>query len=317
MVLNCAFCLKCECNWLRAGRSKLETVPQSGQALFINSVSGERQINFLELIEHLPRVVGLIVSAIVGLITIAKSIQRLNEQQTAIWKAIFIEIMGVVWIHVALLLAIWGIVLWNMHSQPVWPIIGLVLGILATLWLGLEGLFDLRSKLQVPGWLDNLLFSCLILGGAIVIISEVNVAVRKELLSCEFRFEGTLSGAVEAGDARCVDHWLQQDPPPAGVGNPPLLYVAAGGDNALVLASLLDSGRFDPNMPTAAGDTPLHIAVQNGRHDMVYRLLSHGASMNLPNRKNITPFELAAKGEDKSLGDLFKGNVCWHPSVAP
>ena len=205
--------------------------------------------------------------------------------------------------------------MWAMSSQAGWPIFGLALGVVATLWMGLEVFPHLRSKMKVPGWLEDVFFFCLLLGGAIVIISEVSVSAPKALLSCEFRSGGTLAGAVEAGDARCVDHWLHQDPTAANVGNPPLLYVAAGGDNALVLASLLVSGRFEPNMPNAAGNTPLHVALQNGRHDMVCRLLAHGANMHLPNSKNITPLELAARSEDKSLRALLESNACRLPSM--
>ena len=273
-------------------------------------------MNFLDLVVRLLDGFGLLGPALVGVMTLAKFVQNLTKNQAVDWKGLLAELIGVFWLYIALLLVMLGFIVWAMSSQVSWPLVGLALCVVVTLWLGLEAFPHLRSKMQFPGWLGDVFFSCLLLGGAIIIFSEVSGAVSKALLTCEYRFQGTLAGGVKAGDARCVDYWLKQESSGASFGNPPLLYVAADGENASVLASLLASGRFDPNMPNDAGDTPLHVALQNGRHDMVCRLLAHGSNMHFPNSKNITPMELAARSEDASLGALFKGNACRLKSVA-
>ena len=72
--------------------------------------------------------------------------------------------------------------------------------------------------------------------------------------SCVLRSdpESTLAGAVAANNVRCVDYWLLQRGIPASEEEEdPLLYVAAGKSDVRVLNLLLNSGHFDPNIPTA------------------------------------------------------------------
>ena len=113
-------------------------------------------------------------------------------------------------------------------------------------------------------------------------------------------------------NARCVDYWLQRGVPASEgfVGAHPLLYVAAGGSDVRVLALLLNSGQYDPNLPTADGNTPLHVAVRNGQPDMVCRLLAHGALSHLPNRDFMTPLDEARDLSDQDLVALIEGEAC-------
>ena len=130
--------------------------------------------------------------------------------------------------------------------------------------------------------------------------------------SCELQSGGTLAAAVADSNARCVDYWLQRGVPTdaAFAGEQPLLYVAAEESDVRVLALLLNSGHFDPNLPTADGDTPLHASVRNGQPDMVCRLLAHGALSRVPNRDFITPLDLARDLPNQDLVALIEGETC-------
>ena len=130
--------------------------------------------------------------------------------------------------------------------------------------------------------------------------------------SCELQSGGTLAAAVADSNARCVDYWLQRGVPTdaAFAGEQPLLYVAAEESDVRVLALLLNSGHFDPNLPTADGDTPLHASVRNGQPDMVCRLLAHGALSRVPNRDFVTPLDEARALSDQDLVTLFEGAAC-------
>ena len=133
--------------------------------------------------------------------------------------------------------------------------------------------------------------------------------------SCELQSGGTLAGAVAYDNPFCVDYWLQRDIPAAArfIEGEPLLYVAVDAEesDARILALLLNCGHFDPNLPTADGDTPLHVAVRNGHPDMVCRLLAHGALSHVPNRDFITPLDLARDLSDQSLVTLIESAACW------
>ena len=170
-------------------------------------------------------------------------------------------------------------------AQPAqgWVVLGvLILGIVATGILGIKPLpFD---KPGPPRWLVvTALIGVFYVLGAMVVYTVYSFGQRSTEIknSCVLRLEGgTLAGAVAHSDVRCVDYWMQEDIPASAAfaGEQPLLYVAAGGSDVRILTLLLDSGQFNPNIPTAAGDTPLHAAVpRNGRPDMVCRLIAHGA----------------------------------------
>ena len=88
------------------------------------------------------------------------------------------------------------------------------------------------------------------------------------------------------------------------------MYRATAGGDIQILDLLLNTGHFDPNLPTADGDTALHAAVQQERPDLVCRLLTHGALSHLPNRDSITPLDEARALSDQSLVTLIESEVC-------
>ena len=133
-----------------------------------------------------------------------------------------------------------------MSSHSGWSLSGLSLGCFGNSVVGdWKSLFNLTSKMQVPAWIGDAFVICFLLGGAIVLISEVSVAVPKVLLSCDFKSGCKLAGAVTNADTHCVDYWLQQEPLVVGGGDQPLLYMAVETDNALVLSRHLATSQFD------------------------------------------------------------------------
>ena len=88
------------------------------------------------------------------------------------------------------------------------------------------------------------------------------------------------------------------------------MYRATAGGNVQMLDLLLNSGHFDPNRPTAEGETALHAAVRQERPDLVCRLLTHGALSHLPNRDSNTPLDLARDLPDPDLVALIEGETC-------
>ena len=196
-----------------------------------------------------------------------------------------------------------------------WIAIGIFIpGIVATGILGVKPLTF--SESGTPRWLKvSALIGFLYVLGAVGVYGILTLGqIRTDIKdSCVLRFEGdTLAGAVADSNVRCVNYWLQEDIPASAAfaGEQPLLYVAAGKSDVRVLTLLLSSGQFDPNMPTADGNTPLHVAVRNGQPDIVCRLIAHGGLSHVPNRDFITPLDLARALSDQDLAALIEGESC-------
>ena len=216
----------------------------------------------------------------------------------------------------ALLVHVWTAGSGSSGSVRRWAVIGaLVIGIGATGILGVRPLtFD---KPGIPRWLKvTAVIGMLYMLGAVAGYGIITVVQTRTNIksSCVLRPEGTLAGAIAAHNAHCVDYWLQRGVPAnAGfAGEHPLLYVAVAAEDSdtRVLTLLLNSGQFDPNLPTADGDTPLHAAVRNSRPDMVCRLIAHGALSRVPNLDFITPLDLARALPDQDLVALMEGEAC-------
>ena len=193
-----------------------------------------------------------------------------------------------------------------------WVFIGVLIpGIVATGILGVVPLDKPGAprRLKVTAWVG---FGYVVLAIAVFGFHALGQTRTDLQSSCELQSGGTLAAAVVDSNARCVNYWLQRGVPAnaAFVGAHPLLYVAAGGSDVRILALLLNSGQYDPNLPTADGNTPLHAAVRNGRPDMVCRLLTHGALSQVPNRDFVTPLDLARALPDPDLVALIEGEAC-------
>jgi len=70
---------------------------------------------------------------------------------------------------------------------------------------------------------------------------------------------------------------------------------------------LLKTKQADPNARDAAGDTPLHRAVEKGQPRIVQALLAAGADPNVRAKRGETPLHLAALHAEPELTDLLLG----------
>jgi uncharacterized membrane protein YfcA len=70
---------------------------------------------------------------------------------------------------------------------------------------------------------------------------------------------------------------------------------------------LLKKKQADPNARDAAGDTPLHRAVEKGQPRVVQALLAAGADPNVRAKRGETPLHLAALHAEPELTDLLLG----------
>ena len=287
----------------------------------------------LQLLEDFARALAplaILAAVMVALVQSAQAYQNLKlpPLPAEMWPRARRAIGCALWFTFSAALT-YGVLLvhvWTAGSVRRWAVIGaLVIGIGATGILGVRPLtFD---KPGTPRWLKvTAVIGMLYMLGAVAAYEIVTVVqIRTNIKSsCVLRPGGTLAGAVAGHDVRCVDYWLQRGVPAnAGfAGDHPLLYVAVAAEDsdARVLTLLLNSGQFDPNMPTADGDTPLHAAVRNSRHDMVCRLIAHGALSHVPNldsitpldlaRASITPLDLARASPDQDLVALMEGEAC-------
>lgn len=76
-------------------------------------------------------------------------------------------------------------------------------------------------------------------------------------------------------------------------GFTPLLFGVMQGNHAAVLA-LIEKGNASVNAPDFEGNSPLHVAVQNGDAKMVQLLLKYGAAPNQCDVEGATAVHLAA-----------------------
>ena len=268
----------------------------------------------LELLGNFEKVLGLLVvlaTLFFFLAQTAKVVLKLRVPE-GMWQEVKLTTGSLLWI---MFMSVLGYALWAVHVlifSHKWVVTVILLpGILATAVLGVKPVVQIGQ----PRWLSMavVVTGLLYFLGAVTffLVVSLDQAGSEIKNSCELQSDGTLAVAVATGDARCVDYWLQQSPSATDGGVQPLLYVAAGGSDAHVLGLLLASGQFDSNMPTSDGDTPLHAAVRNSRHDMVCRLLAHGANRNFPNSEKVTPLDLAADLKKQDLMALLAGDNCF------
>ena len=123
-------------------------------------------------------------------------------------------------------------------------------------------------------------------------------------LPCLLPRAGSLSHAVEMGDARCVVWRLMVAAPDARGSDPYPLHAAARQEQELLLLVLLASDVFDVNLADAQGDTPLHLAVTHDRPVQACHLLAAGSDPERPNQAGITSRALATAAGTWGLEEL-------------
>jgi ankyrin repeat protein len=152
--------------------------------------------------------------------------------------------------------------------------------------------------------------SRLIRGGADVTIQSGSAGMPRPYLGAPF---GTPTGG--AGDPRLPVATANQAQNNAAAETPiaGARGIGGGGFTALTFAArqgdiesariLLEEGKADPNHVTESGWSPLLVATQNRHYELGRFLISHGASVNLPNAHGWTPLYLATDNRNIEGGD--------------
>lgn len=125
--------------------------------------------------------------------------------------------------------------------------------------------------------------------------------------------ERVLSFVVSTGFFLCFASALAQGESPMT----PLAKAAISGD-ASTVSSLL-AAKADVNQVTLYGDTPLHLTLRRnslerrqGRVQVVDLLVSHGANVNIRNRRGVTPLIEAADTGDTEVGCVLGETLGQH-----
>ena len=84
---------------------------------------------------------------------------------------------------------------------------------------------------------------------------------------------------------------------------PPIFTAVAAGDIELV--KRIVSGGADVNVKTKNGYTPLHCAVHEGNIEIIKFLISHGADVNVKDEDGDTPLDLAAHENNNEIAKLL------------
>ena len=282
-------------------------------------------LQLLELLEKALAPLALLAGILFALAQTAKivlslaqtdEVPRILKLPEEMWQKIERTIGYWLWLALFAVLASAAWVIYVLHLGPArgWVFISILIpGIVATGILGIKPLpFDKPNPPRWLRWTELIGFSYVLVAMAVLGFHSLDQTRTDLKVSCELQSGGTLAGAVVDSNARCVDYWLQRGIPASEgfVGEHPLLSVAAEGSDVRVLTLLLNTGHFDPNLPTADGDTPLHVAVRNGHPDMVCRLLAHGGLSHVPNRDFTTPLDEARALSDQDLAALIEGESC-------
>lgn len=82
------------------------------------------------------------------------------------------------------------------------------------------------------------------------------------------------------------------------------LHLLVSHSNALFFQYLLQKGA-DPNIRDGSGNTPLILAAQAGREDLVQLLLTYKANINLGNSSGQTPLIVAVNNRNQAIARLL------------
>ena len=249
-----------------------------------------------------------------GLFTLVRIVQVLQKLNVLdrIWHHVRRVLRKLPWVALTLGMVYLLVFMHYLNHPLKWLLTVLLLpGIWSTVLMayGSRGKYETLSSWMKVAVVTARIYALVIMYGYLGLSIYANVKGAKE--SCRLQSGGTLVGAVAKNNARCVSFWLQRGQAGSAlVEDPSLLYRATAGGDIQILDLLLNTGQFDPNLPTANGDTPLHVAVRNGHPDMVCRLLTHGALSHVPNRDSMTPLDLARDLPDQDLVTLIESETC-------
>ena len=138
----------------------------------------------------------------------------------------------------------------------------------------------------------------------------VLIFIQFSYLETDRQLVGSFLCAVEEGDIREVDRFLQDGMPVhVSYGNGWTALHRASGLNRTDVAKLLLQAGADVNKPTITGDTPLHRAAHWNSTEVGRLLLAEGADTNVKNRRNETPLDCARGDEVKRLLLEFQQSV--------
>ena len=87
-------------------------------------------------------------------------------------------------------------------------------------------------------------------------------------------------------------------------GDTPLHLAAEEGQT--IIAEFLISKGAKVNGKSNNKETPLHLAAEKGHLEMVRLLIKKGADINIKNEKGETPLEIATKTRRKRIAELLK-----------
>lgn len=94
---------------------------------------------------------------------------------------------------------------------------------------------------------------------------------------------------------------LKKNTLPLLVAAEKLLGIAKQNSNESIMDTLRILGKGLNSRQMSDGNTALHLAIVNNNRLMVKALVDHGASINLPNKKGISPWQLAQTSKDPEI----------------
>jgi ankyrin repeat protein len=115
---------------------------------------------------------------------------------------------------------------------------------------------------------------------------------------------GTLDFAANEGDLDIVKillgAGLNADAPDF-MGETPL-FACTRGDRLCVATYLIDECGVNVNHVSHNGNTPLHTAIENGELEIIQMLVKRNARVDVVNRDDMTPLDIAAQAEYFDIG---------------